>query len=103
MSGHRRQSVLSLAMGQAASDPVGSARQLKDKDLAAVWKSQVTSDGKLPPLVSRARDPDGRSVLHIVASEGMCSRPHLKPPLLRAISSNVYCVWVETLFPFARR
>jgi hypothetical protein len=65
-------------MGQAASDPIGSARQLKDQDLTALWKSQVGPDGRLAESVSLARDPDGRSALHIAAAEGMYFHNHLK-------------------------
>lgn len=60
-------------MGQAASDPIGSARQLKDQDLVALWKSQIGPDGKLSSNISTNRDSDGRSALHIAASEGTVS------------------------------
>lgn len=65
-------------MGQAASDPIGSARQLKDQDLLVLWKSHLGPDGKVAPQVSSKRDSDGRSALHIAASEGMKSIIHTK-------------------------
>lgn len=58
-------------MGQAASDPIGSARQLKDQDLLALWQSQIGPNGTIADHVAKARDQDGRSALHIAASEGM--------------------------------
>ena len=66
-------SLLAAIMGQAASDPIGSARQLKDQDLAALWKSQIGPDGHMAPNVCSARDQDGRSALHIASAEGTTS------------------------------
>ena len=65
-----QQSYRDDSMGQAASDPIGSARQLKDNDLVALWKSQIGPDGKLSVNISTNRDSDGRSALHIASAEG---------------------------------
>ena len=69
-------------MGQAASDPIGSARQLKDQDLTALWKTQISPEGRLDPIISQKRDPDGRSSLHITAGEGMSSLRNLRYHIL---------------------
>ena len=70
--------ILILHMGQAASDPIGSARQLKDQDLTALWKSQIGADGRLASSISTVKDSDGRSALHVAAAEGMYSKDDYK-------------------------